>query len=516
MMCRGMMPRFTESLLRRHRAEGAALGAGLLLPLGFAPFNAWPLVILAPALLFLLIHNTTPKRALLRGWLFGLGSFGLGVSWVYVAIHDFGNTGAVLAALLTFIFCAFLALYPALFAWLSARLRQRFGIALIAQLLLLLPLLWALSEWLRGWLLSGFSWLNPGFALVDSPLGGLLQLLGIYGASLGLALVSGALALLWLRRGRCPLAVALMALVLLAGWWGGTQEWVEADAEVVSVSLIQGNVPQQQKWRPEQEQLRLDRYVQMSRERFGRSRLIVWPENALTTFYGDVAPWVLRPLAEEAVEQGSELVIGLPVRREEGDYYTSMVQLAAGEGAASFYHKRHLVPFGEFVPFAPLRALGQIFNLPMSAFRPGAESQPPLQVAGLRASATICYEDAFPDELLASIRGSQLLINGSNNAWYGDSLAPHQHLQIARSLALAVGRPMLRATGNGISAIIDHRGRVLIASAQFKQAIVDGAVQPMRGFTPFLRWGNLPFLLLSAVMALVLFGVLAVPRTSDA
>ncbi len=491
------MSRSTDSLLTRHRAEGVALGAGLLLPLGFAPFNAWPLVILAPALLFLLIIDAAPRRALLRGWLFGLGAFGLGVSWVFVAINEFGDTGTLLAALLTLIFCAFLALYPALFAWIAARL----ALSRAQSLLLLMPLLWALIEWLRGWLLSGFSWLNPGFALVDSPLDGLLPLLGIYGATLLLALASGALALLWLRRS-IMVATSVLALVLLGGWGAGLPEWVEADGEPLAVSLIQGNVPQRQKWSPEQEQLRIQRYVEMSRERFGRARLILWPENALTTFYGDIAPWVLRPLAEEAAEGGSELIIGLPVRRQEGDYYTSMVRLAADEGEAGFYHKRHLVPFGEFVPLAPLRALGQIFDLPMSSFQPGAEDQAPLEAAGLRMAASICYEDAFPDELLEAIRGTQLLINGSNNAWYGDSLAPHQHLQVARALALAVGRPMLRATGNGISAIIDHRGQLLAASPQFQSAIIDGEVWPMGGETPFLRWGNAAFLLLAGVMGM--------------
>ena len=469
-----------------------ALLAGAALPLAFAPLNLLPLAFLAPAVLFRLWLDAPPRRAALLGFLFGLGQFGVGVSWVYVAIHDVGGSAAPVAALLTALLVIFLALYPALAGALAARLR---GSRPCQWLLLVVPAVWTGVEWLRGWLFTGFTWLQLGYSQIDLPLAGLAPWLGVYGVSWATAFSAALLvaAVRWAGPPRIGALIGLGALWLLA-LGAGRIEWSQPVGEPLRVALVQGNVPQITKWDPEQIRLRLDTYAKLTRSNWNHD-LILWPENALTLFYHRLEADYLRPLAEEGKAHGATLIIGVPIEDPAtGAYWTTLAVLG---DPPQFYRKRHLVPFGEYIPLGSvLRRLVDFFNLPMTGFSPGAPDQTPLIAAGQKLAPSICYEDAFGEELLDFLPESTVLVNGSNNAWYGDSFAPHQHLQINRMRSLETARPMLRVTTNGISAIVDHHGLVRARSRQFEAAVLTGTIQPRTGATPYVRFGNIPVIVL--------------------
>ncbi len=480
-----------------------ALLAGMLLPVAFAPFSFFPLAVISPAILFYLYLDLSRGRAALAGFVFGLGFFGVGVSWVYVAFHDFGHTSVSVSALMTAIFVAVLALFPALQSFLSVYLWQKMRTRIAAQkraLLLLFPALWGLSEWLRGWLFTGFPWLNLGYSQTDSPLAGYAPMLGVYGLSLLLVVSAGSLVLLLRERSRRRSLLGLLLLIWAGGFLLANYDWTRAIGKPVKVSLVQGDVPQITKWDPKMIQTRLDTYARLSREHWD-SDLIVWPENSMTTFYNDLVDSYFKPLVEEARAHNTDLIIGAPVMDKDGvRYYSSLINLS---DKTIIYNKRHLVPFGEFIPMQNLlRGLIGFFDLPMSGFSPGNKHQQPLRAAGQLLAPSICYEDAFGEELIDFLPQASLLVNGSNNAWYGDSFAPHQHLQISRMRSIETGRDLLRATTNGISAIVDSKGRIIKRSPQFKTVVISAQVQPRTGATPYVRFGNIPVLIILVLMLL--------------
>ncbi|MGW8228933.1 MAG: apolipoprotein N-acyltransferase, partial [Gammaproteobacteria bacterium] len=466
--------------------------AGASLPLAFAPFNLFLLAYFAPLVLFNYWLGATPRQAAWLGYLFGLGMFGVGVSWVYVAIHVFGYAPVPLALVMTTAFVAFLALYPALQSYVAVTFQQRLGLSRTTSLLLIYPSVWVLVEWLRGWFLTGFPWLNLGYSQLNTPLAGIAPVLGVYGVSWATALTAGLVLIILLAvKHRTRLLVGGGLAMLFIGATGlSAMEWTEKYGDPIKVSLLQGNAPQMTKWDPDQIQARLDLYANLTRQHWD-SDLIFWPENAMTTFYHTLADDYFAPLVAEAKQHGTDLVVGVPVLDLQTDqYYSSFV--VPGDNP-KMYHKRHLVPFGEFVPLESLlRGLISFFDLPMSSFSRGSDDQPPLKAAGQLLAPTVCYEDAFGEEVINFLPQATLLINGSNNAWYGDSFAPHQHLQISRMRALETGRPLLRATTNGISAIIDYKGYVVKRSPQFETYVLSGEVQPRSGATPYVRWGNWP------------------------
>lgn len=497
------MSSLPERLRRAVRTpEAAALAAGAALPLAFAPVGWYLLAVLAPALLFRLWRGMEVRRAARLGWLFGLGQFGVGVSWVFVAIHDFGQSNAVVAAVLTAVLVAVLGLYPALVGALAARFGRGRGEA--AALLGLYPAVWVLVEWLRGWFLTGFPWLDLGYSQTDGPLAAVAPVAGVLGIGWLLAFTAGALAYLSVAGRRAwPVGLAVAAL-----WFGGVLlqrvEWGEGAGAPLRVAVVQANVPQETKWDPDHLIEGIERQLEMSRPYFGSTDLVVWPENALTLFYHQLREVFLKPLSAEIREAGTDMLLGIPVLAADGRrYYTTMMSLGRHEG---FFRKRHLVPFGEYVPFEQaLRGLIGFFDLPMSEFIPGPAGQRPLRVAGQRAAVSVCYEDAFGHEVRKAAPQATLLVNGSNNAWYGDSLAPHQHLQISRMRAIETARPLVRSTTNGISALVDHRGTILGRSPQFEGYVLTGTVQPRSGTTPYVRWGDWPVL----GLAFAVVGVLA-------
>jgi apolipoprotein N-acyltransferase len=475
-----------------------ALCAGALLPLAFAPL-AWGWLA-APLLatLFVTLRDASAQRAAWIGACFGFGSFGAGVSWLHISIHQFGHAPLPLTWALTLAFIAIMALFPALAAALASSARRQRRV----HLLLALPGTWVVSEWLRGWFLTGFPWLQLGYSQLDTPLAALAPIGGVHAVGLALAFSAGLIAALWELRGRGRIVAACALLAL----WGGAValdrvQWTQPAAKALRVALVQGNISQAVKWRPDEREPTLELYRALTEKNWDRD-LIVWPETAVPLFYHQVAEDYLTALERDARAQGAELLIGIPFIDPASDrYYNAIMSLGGVE--RRFYSKRHLVPFGEYVPFSALAGdLLEFMDIPMSDFSSGREDQPLLEAAGQRIGATICYEDAFGNEQRHALPSAGLLVNVSNDAWFGDSLAPHQHLQMARLRARETGRPMLRATNTGISAVIGARGEIIVQSPRDAVHVLRAEITPRRGATPYARLGDAPAVLLAAALLL--------------
>lgn len=477
-----------------------ALVLGMLLPLAFAPLNIYPLSILIPSILFWIIYDTPKKLAFRRGYLFGFGLFAVGASWIYIAISDFGFTSSPVAFLLTLTFVAFLGLFPALQSLLGVVLARGlpFGVAAFV-----FALCWLLFEWIRGWFMTGFPWLNLGYSHINTPLIGFAPVLGVYGLSLISLFISASLCSLWpVKKIATPLAAGVVLGLFVTGWSLTSYQWTEKTGEPIKVAIVQASLPQITKWDPEQIRHRMDVYAQMSEPLWGKYEIIMWPENAMTILWQDVPLLYKDKLQDRAVETNTALVIGVPYGDVDTKYYSSLIVLGK---KPAVYHKRHLVPFGEYVPLPEFaKKLAGFFQLPMSGFSRGDKIQNGLEVAGHKMAPSICYEDAFGEELIDFLPEATVLINGSNNAWYGKSWAAHQHLQIARMRAIETQRQSIRSTTTGISALIDEYGQLMQSTNLHEQTILTGTVQPRQGATPYVRWGNWPVLVFMLIVFLAL------------
>ena len=474
----------------RFRLVAWPLLLGALTVLGFAPFYFYPIPLLTLAALFhLWLHAGSARAAFVVGFMFGLGLFGFGASWVYVSLHDYGMMPLPLAVLATLLYCAFLALFPALAGWLQARLQG----AAAWRLLAVMPASFVLYEWTLGWIFTGFPWLTLGYSQAPaSPLAGYAAVLGVYGVSLLLAASAGLLVLSRLPR-RAGLALGGLLALWLAGAGLQTVAWTQASGAPLTVSLLQGNISQDLKWREDRLRSTLASYREMVLA--STSKLIILPETAIPLFYDNVPPAYLEDLAQHARRQGGDIILGLPERDlAQRAYYNSVLSL--GTAPTQFYRKQHLVPFGEFVPLKPVFGwIIETMQIPLTDFARGAATQRPLAVAGQQVAMNICYEDVFGEEIIRQLPQATLLVNVSNDAWFGDSIAPRQHLQIAQMRALESGRYMLRATNTGLTAIVNEKGRILAQAPVFQATALHGTAQGMSGSTPYVRWGNAPFLL---------------------
>ena len=466
--------------------------AGAATVLAFAPVGLYPLAWLGFGVLIRLLLRHR-ERAFLTGFWFGLGLFGAGVSWVYVSLHVFGAMPAVLAGIATLLFCALLALFTGFATWLQARVPASDTV----RACLLIPAAWTLGEWLRSWLLSGFPWLSAGYAAVGWPLQGYAPLLGVLGVSFATVALAGILWTLIYRKNRIALG-SVFLIVLAGGEALRHARWTEPEGEPVRAALLQGNVAQEMKFRPERYARILETYARLAEDT--RARLIVLPETALPRFYDAVDTAYLARLEAAARRNDGDLLLGVPYRTSAHDYFNSVVTL--GVSPRQVYHKHHLVPFGEFVP-AGFGWVLRMVDIPLSDFTRGAREQPPLAVAGQRVAANVCYEDAFGDEIRRSAAPASLLVNMSNVAWFGDSLAPAQHLQIARLRAVETGRAHLTATNTGITAAIDRDGRVRARLPQFSEGRLEVEAQGHRGATPYMRFGDWPAVLVSFLLLAV-------------
>ncbi len=477
--------------------------AGASTVFSFAPFQLFPLSIVALALLFALwLQEDHPRRAAWIGFAYGFGAFAAGVGWIYVALHDYGDMNFLLAMLATALFAAFLALFPALAGYMQARLRRRHALGMPSHIVLalLLPALWVLAEWVRGLIFTGFPWLAAGYSQAAmSPLAGYAPVFGVFGVSLAVAISAGLLALLVVARWNRSGKLALVALLLL--WGGGaalrTVEWTQPQGAPLKVSLLQGNIPEELKFDPERLVGTLETYRRLILG--SDARLIVLPETAIPMMRDALPENYAAIIREHARARGGDVLVG-GFEREHGLFYNSVYTLGASESQS--YRKNHLVPFGEFIPLRP--ALGwlinDVLNIPMGDQARGGSNQLPLHVAGQKVAVDICYEDVFGEEIVRALPEATLLVNVTNDAWYGHSFAAAQHNQIAQMRALETGRMMLRATNTGVTSVIDRDGTVLQMLPQHEEGMLTAEVQGYTGNTPYATFGNVLVLALIAGM----------------
>lgn len=468
--------------------ELLAFIAGLLFTLAFAPFDYPYLAIIALSILFASWQQISPKRTMLRAYLFGLGTFGLGVSWVYVSIHDYGYVPVAISTLLTIIFVAVWALFPLLVAWLSTAISKRPRMRLIVT-----PVLWTLIEYLRGHLfLNGFPWLLCAYPQLETPLAGYIPVLGVYGTGFIVTSIAAMIAALITYKHRVwPLSIVIVTI------WGvgillKTFTWTHSIGTPIDVALIQGNIEQDQKWLPENKVKTLRLYQSLTEQHWGTA-IIIWPETSVPAFYSEINEAFLQPLSEAAAQHHSDVITSLPLEDDtSSDYYNAVMVLGKETG---FYRKMHLLPFGEYLPWQPVS--GFVLNLigiKLGNFTPGQLDQPLLKAGGYAFTPSICYEDAFGDLAINNLQNVAYLVNVTNDAWFGDSIEPHQHMQIARMRALESGRFLLRATNTGMTGIVTPTGKLIKQAPQFTTTVLTGTITPMGGLTPYAKIGDQPIL----------------------
>lgn len=470
-----------------------ALIAGLLLPISLAPFDFWwsgPVSIL---MLLAVLRGASFKQALVRWYLFGIGQFILGASWVYVSIHTHGGASIFLAGLLVSLFVAGISLVVLL----QGFVYQRFFAHSQYLWILAFPSLWFYKEWTTTWLLSGFPWALLGYGQLESPFSGYAPVLGVLGIGFIVVLFvslfyAGVLAA---GSNRAKWWAASLSIILVGAGLAFLETtkmgFTKAMGEPMEVSLVQGNIAQQTKWRRDRVDPIIQTYLSLSAEEWGRD-LIVWPEAAITLFEDSAEP-LLEAINDKGKASQTALLLGLP-SRDEIAYYNSARLLGDGAGK---YVKRQLVPFGEYVPFEnTLRGVIEFFDLPMSRNQPGPDQQPPMNVQGLPIALSICYEIAFPDLVRRDGGGSAFLVTISNDTWFGESLGPHQHMQMAQMRALENRRFLARATNNGITAVVNEKGAITASLPQFEAGVLRASIQPRTGATPYSRLGDWPLLII--------------------
>jgi apolipoprotein N-acyltransferase len=475
-----------------------ALLAGALTVYAFAPDRLFWLMPLSLAALAELSQRY-PERAFPLGYGWGLAAYTANFHWIYNSLHDIAGLPAVVAMPLVLLLPAWLALFPAFTLQFVSRLESNNTL----RWLVAFPAGWVLTEWLRGWLLTGFPWGEVGYAqITESPLAGYVPILGIHGATLLTALSAGALVLLARSSMRDRAALLALALVLWGGGaWLKTVQWTMPSGKPIRVALAQGNIPQSMKWDPAIYQMTLQLYYRQVANT--DADLMILPETALPAFLEDIPPAYLAALKNTADAKHMALALGVPKRTPDGHGYLNAVVALTTPGLP-YYAKDHLVPFGEYIPLPALTGwIYRLMNMPLSGFSSGGRNQAPLTLDGQQIAFNVCYEDSFGNELAGPAAHASMLANVSNLAWFGASNAMSQQLQLSQARALESGRPVLRATNTGMTAIVAPNGEITaVAAPNTRQVLVD-TVQGYSGVTPYLRWGDAPILALAALLVLI-------------
>ena len=529
--------------------------AGILLTLSFAPFDYSCLALVALVFLFACWQNISAKRAAMRGYLFGLGAFGSGVSWVYISMHDFGGAGVFGSSMLTGLFAGFWALFPALAGYLSVKTNPvNKGPARI----MLMPVIWILVEYLRGyWVLNGFPWLHVAYSQLETSLAGYIPVFGVYGTGFIVALTASVAVEIFRMTARVdifllgnysritllqaihgvnaksafPTSLAhcrgefanallrvirlgrlkspLQLIMLLAVLWGTggllrNVTWTHEIGQPIRVSMIQGNIAQDQKWRPENKINTLLKYKKMTEEHWD-SNVIIWPETAIPAYLDQVKDTFLAPLGNDAKLHNTDLIISVPVQETAPKKnFNAVITMGKEEG---IYRKTHLLPFGEYLPLQPLSGFVlNMINIRLGNFTPGAVNQHLLKAGGYPFITLICYEDVFGDLSIRGLSDAAYLVNVTNDGWFGNSIEPHQHLQMARMRAIETGRFLLRATNTGMTGIVSPKGEIINMAPLFQETALTGTIIPMGGITPYARWGDKPVIGLMVILLLGLKG----------
>ncbi|MBV1877432.1 MAG: apolipoprotein N-acyltransferase [Pseudomonadales bacterium] len=469
-------------------ADFLALSAGLISPLALAPFNLWPVGLVAIVMLLVSLQATSIKRCMLRFYAYNVGSLATGASWLYVSIHEHGQASVVLALTLVVLFVLAVAIPMLGPAYIYLRFFRggKWGVIVFA-------VFWVSKEWLYTWFLTGFPWLFVGYGHLQTPLAGYAPYLGVLGVSFFVVLSSGMIFQVFdggLSRARRITGLAGLIAIWVLGWILGLSDQVRATGEPVKVSLVQGNIAQNTKWQPAMVWPIIQVYEDLSRPEWGRD-IIVWPEAALTVSRRNAQP-LLNRLDARARLNGSTLLLGIPDHDKSGRFLNSAIALGNGQGE---YFKRHLVPFGEYMPLENLlRGLVDFFDLPMSHNQPGPWQQTGIVAGDLKLAISICYEVVFSNLVRSNQAVPDLLVTISNDTWFGRSIGPLQHMQMAQMRALENGRYLIRGTNNGVTAIVDYHGRILAQLAQFEPGVLRGEVFKMVGVTAYTRFGDVPIL----------------------
>jgi apolipoprotein N-acyltransferase len=489
-------------------ARWIALVAGALLVPAFAPFGWYWIAPLPLACLLFLWEKATPRQAAWIGFSFGVGLFAAGTWWLYISLNILGGLWPPLALLMMLVFVIALASFAAMAGYVVVHFSQGNS---ATRWLLVFPASWALAEWLRGWVLTGFPWMSIGYSQTESALGAIAPLAGVYGVTWVTVLLAGALVACLAGNTRQRFT-GLGVIVCTAGITIvlHKQIWTQDTGRDFHVRLVQGAIPQEKKWLPEQLEptLNLYRDLSISEEPLD---LIIWPEAAIPALPYEVEEF-LQSLHDEMVARDTQLFTGILTYDIDNDQFLNTLW-ALGEEESQYY-KRHLVAFGEYFPVPDfIRRIMRLINLPSESISPGNDAQKPLYAKGVPVAPTICYEIAFGAEQLGFFPEAQLLVNVSNDAWFGDTIAPHQHLQINQFRARETGRYMLRTTNTGITAVINPAGHVEQRIPQFEPGALNATVRPFVGQTPYTRFGN--WLPVTGMLLLVAAGAWLARRKND-
>ncbi len=479
-----------------------ALASGVMTTLAFAPFNFWPAALISPAILYLISEQLSAKKTALMFWLFGFGLFGSGVSWVYVSIHTYGGTHPLLAALMTLMFAAGLALFFALQGWLYARLfnAEKFKMAGFCGI-------WLVFEWIRSWVFTGFPWLYLGYGLTETPYSQLASVGGVWLLS-SICLISSMLLIMLVtskQRQRISVGLALTGIATSILWL--PNHWTTPTGATQRIDIVQADISQHLKWEKHYLEDFLNTYTKMTLEQTSAD-IVIWPETAIPALFNTAYPHIER-LLDRFEQDNRALISGIPsIEMDKSNLagyrvYNSLAVLTTG---VDIYHKQHLVPFGEYLPFEEqLRGLIAFFNLPMSSFSLPKRPQHSLQVKAMRVAPAICYEIAYPELVRNMARETDWLLTVSNDTWFSHTLAPAQHLQIAQMRAIENGRWLVRSTNNGLTAIVNHEGKIIIQAPAYQAAVLQGEIELRTGTTPYQRVGVAPSLILSGIFLLIAF-----------
>jgi apolipoprotein N-acyltransferase len=483
-------------VLETHRWPAMLFGfvAGSLMTLAYDPFGLSLLVY--PLMAYLLYHwlHAQPRAAFWHVFLFAFGAKLTGNAWIFWSLYFHGGSPAVLAVLIIVLLSALLAAFPATAAYLVNRY-CRAGDNI--RLMLVFPAAWLFAEWFRGYVATGYAWMQPGYTQIDLPLSGYAPVFGNHAVGALVAVTSAALLAAGLKKLAWPRAVIIVALIWAGGFALKQVSWTEPAGDAIEVALIQGNIPQELKWKRHMHRKTLEMYQQLTLEH-NDADVIIWPETAIPDYMHRVPAYIIN-LRQEMEQSDTDLLMGLFIKNlDSGRYYNSAINPRGGE-----YRKRHLVPLGEYIPFRSLIGFfGRWINIPMSDIDAGPDDQTLMTAAGQPVGVSICFEDAFSRDVRRDLPEATILVNMSNDAWFDGSHEPRQHHAIARMRALESGRYMLRSTNTGISSVIGPHGQEIAIAAPFEREVLRASIVPMQGATPYVFWGDA----FAVALALVLIG----------
>lgn len=462
----------------------------------FAPLNFSPAALVALVGLFTLWAQA-PNRfeGFKIGLWFGLGQFGFGVSWLISSMYFYAEVPLPLAIIATFIFVLFLSIYVGLAGWVAQYFADKDKPFLTGTVIF--PLVWVSFEWVRSSLFGGFPFLLMGTSHLDTWLAGFAPIFGVLGVSWAVALSAAALYLI-INHKAWITASTLLAVIWLSSSMLYKIDWVEPDGLSARVALVQGNIPQEEKWLSAKFIPNLTTYVNHTKQHLDAD-IIVWPETAVPAYYDVVEKGALRSFISDAKLLETDILMGVITRNaDKTEYYNAIVN---AHNPQQTYQKSHLVPFSEFFPFSTLLSkLSEFFNIPFSEFTAGDKHQAPMQLGKFKVGLSICYEMAFGEELAANLQDAQFLITISNDAWFANTLEPAQQLQDVRMRALELGREIARSTSTGFTAIVDVKGQIKQEIPAYQEGVLKGEIQPYKGTTPYVFWQQMPILFMFSLL----------------